>query len=484
MTDNGTNFNGTGQFEFALVTSTNANQTAAATATAPSGGYITGYNITYAGNGYTGTTVPLIITGGGGLGAAAHGNISGGLVTSITVDNPGNGGYSSAPTVTIAAPPAAITYTTYWSNDGTSVAGSEPAAAVNVNVANGLFTVVLGDTTIPGMAAIPATLFSQPNLQLRIWFDDGMNGFAVMDPAQNVTPVPYATTATQLLGGFTVQNNSSGAPNVIGGASVNFVSSGVVGATIGGGGAVNYNGYLAFSNNVTADFATISGGYDNTASGFSATVGGGNHNIASGEGATISGGIRNTASGYASTAMGEMTVASGAASTAMGESTVASGIVSTAMGNRAQANHQGTFVWADTQSNDGFASTANNQFLIRTAGGMGINTNNPGATLDVNGSIRVGAGTTVFNNLQGGMAQMASGSSTVKTNFTFLFPKAFSTVPKVIISPASGNSVPVDDTFAVSVRALTTTTCTVNIVRVDNPSGWSQQVKINWLAWE
>jgi hypothetical protein len=161
----------------------------------------------------------------------------------------------------------------------------------------------------------------------------------------------------------------------------------------------------------------------------------------------------------------------------------ATGDYSYAAGRRAKANHQGAYVWADSQDTN-FTSTAPDQFLIRAAGNVGINTNNPGATLDVNGSIRVGTGTTVFKNLQGGIAQMASGSSTVKTNFTFNFPKAFSAVPTVVISPSSGNSVPVDDTFAVTVRAVTTTSCTVNVVRVDNPSGWSQQVKINWIAWE
>jgi hypothetical protein len=36
---------------------------------------------------------------------------------------------------------------TRWSNDGTSVAGSEPAAAVSLSVSKGLYSVLLGDTT-------------------------------------------------------------------------------------------------------------------------------------------------------------------------------------------------------------------------------------------------------------------------------------------------------------------------------------------------
>ena len=60
-------------------------------------------------------------------------------VTAITVNNAGSG-YTSPPAVTVAPPPSDVTYVTYWSNDGTSTAGSQPSAAVNVTVNNGLFT--------------------------------------------------------------------------------------------------------------------------------------------------------------------------------------------------------------------------------------------------------------------------------------------------------------------------------------------------------
>lgn len=193
VTDNGTNFTGTGQFKFALVTSTNYNHQATATAV-DSSGFITSYNITAGGNGYT-TAPAITISGGGGSGAAAHTTITGGVVTLITVDNPGSG-YTSTPTVTIAPPAANITYATFWSNDGTSVAGSAPTSAVSAGVTNGLFTAVLGDTTLANMTAIDASLFTQPNLQLRIWFNDGVNGFAALSPIQNLTPTPYADFAT------------------------------------------------------------------------------------------------------------------------------------------------------------------------------------------------------------------------------------------------------------------------------------------------
>ena len=198
--DNGTNFNGTGQFKFALLSSTNFNRQATAAANL-SGQFVTSYNIISSGSGYV-SAPAVIVSGGGGSGATATATLSGGVVTAINPVSAGSG-YASAPTVALSAPPANISYTTYWSNDGTSSAGSQPTAAVGVGVANGLFTVGLGDTTIANMTAISASLFAQPNLQLRIWFSDGVNGYAALSPVQNLTPSPYAitaNTASNLLG--------------------------------------------------------------------------------------------------------------------------------------------------------------------------------------------------------------------------------------------------------------------------------------------
>jgi hypothetical protein len=42
----------------------------------------------------------------------------------------------------------------FWSNDGTSTAGSEPAAAVSLTVTRGLYSVLLGDATLPNMTIL------------------------------------------------------------------------------------------------------------------------------------------------------------------------------------------------------------------------------------------------------------------------------------------------------------------------------------------
>src|ERR1039458_2781661 len=64
VTDNGTNFAGTGQFKFALVTSTNYNHQATATANL-SGTFVTSYNLISGGSGYA--SAPTVTVSGGGI---------------------------------------------------------------------------------------------------------------------------------------------------------------------------------------------------------------------------------------------------------------------------------------------------------------------------------------------------------------------------------------------------------------------------------
>ena len=85
--------------------------------------------------------------------------------------------------------------TTYWSNDGTSTAGSEPTAAVTLTVTKGLYSVLLGDTTLPNMTIMPATVFTNPDVRLRVWFNDGTNGSQLLTPDQRIAAVGYAMMA-------------------------------------------------------------------------------------------------------------------------------------------------------------------------------------------------------------------------------------------------------------------------------------------------
>ncbi len=162
------------------------------------------------------------------------------------------------------------------------------------------------------------------------------------------------------------------APNLIGGFSGNAVTEGMYGATISGGGTTG------LPNTVTQTFGAVCGGFSNTA-GYLASVTGGSGNTASGGQAAILGGSSNTASGSKSIAIG-------------GRNNHASGDRSFALGDHARAAHRGAFVWSDvTDPNNPMTSTAENQFLIRASGGVGVNKNDPATALDVNGTVTTNA---------------------------------------------------------------------------------------------
>ncbi len=84
---------------------------------------------------------------------------------------------------------------THWSNDGTGGSGAEPTAAVTLAVSKGLYAVLLGDVSVPNMTAVPTSVFENADVRLRVWFDDGSNGFQLMTPDQRLVASPYALTA-------------------------------------------------------------------------------------------------------------------------------------------------------------------------------------------------------------------------------------------------------------------------------------------------
>jgi hypothetical protein len=72
---------------------------------------------------------------------------------------------------------------TSWSNDGTSVAGSEPKSSVSVSVNGGLYSILLGNIAIDGMSSIDPAIFNENSgAKLRVWFSDGVNGFERLKP--------------------------------------------------------------------------------------------------------------------------------------------------------------------------------------------------------------------------------------------------------------------------------------------------------------
>jgi trimeric autotransporter adhesin len=371
--------------------------------------------------------------------------------------------------------------TNYWSNDGSPV--GQPSHTVSLTVTKGLYSVLLGDTTIANMTlAIAPTVFSNSDVRLRVWFNDGVSGFQQLSPDQRLAAGGYAMMAagvnssgdiignrlnigqghslggilasiaggssnsaysdySTIGGGFgnTIDNFTSyldgysGSANVLGGglsnsitpfSSENFLGGGSgngIGSAAGdnflGGGSANfilgdmsgfdesgyntlvggfgneigYGGYFNFigsgsgnqirptANGIPPYYDVIGGGYSNLVidAEYDIIGGGSGNQISSSlsgvcEYNTIGGGLGNFISGGGESRGIGSTIPGGVGNTVLGNYCFAAG-------HQAQATNDGAFVWADS-SGTPFASTSTNQFSVRAAGGVRFFTN-AGATL-------------------------------------------------------------------------------------------------------
>ncbi|MCI0477995.1 MAG: hypothetical protein L0Y55_17265, partial [Anaerolineales bacterium] len=118
-----------------------------------------------------------------------------------------------------------------------------------VSVSNGLFTAQVNSGNQFG-----ANAFNGNARWLEISAQCTGDGSPTWLGRQQLTPAPYALA---LPGLYTQQHATS--PNLIGGYSGNSVTSGVYGATIGGGGGSGW------PNLVTDNYGTVGGGYRNQA---------------------------------------------------------------------------------------------------------------------------------------------------------------------------------------------------------------------------
>jgi len=162
------------------------------------------------------------------------------------------------------------------------------------------------------------------------------------DASGTTSDHPYATVA----GGFS--NTANGADSFIGGGSANTTTD--TDAVVAGG-TLNHAAFRGF----------VGGGLNNTAAGGSVnTVAGGSNNMAGGSGSAIGGGTNNEASGISATVPG-------------GDSNFANGNYSFAAGRQAKTNYAGVFVWGDSTAAN-VASTGADQFIVRASGGMWFGT--------------------------------------------------------------------------------------------------------------
>ncbi len=151
--------------------------------------------------------------------------------------------------------------TTYWSNDGTSTAGSQPTAAVSLPVVKGLYAVLLGDTALANMTTLPTTVFENADVRLRVWFNDGTNGFQHITPDQRLASAPFAMNAAQAesVPDASITNTKLASSNV-----------GVIaGAGLSGGGSVSLGSSVTLTN---AGVLSLSGGGGVTVSGSTGAV--------------------------------------------------------------------------------------------------------------------------------------------------------------------------------------------------------------------
>jgi hypothetical protein len=399
----GTNFDGTGLFKFALVSGgTNTAKQATATANL-TGQFVTSYTVTFGGTNYP-FAPTITVTNGGGSGATAVAFINTyGVVTNVSPVAAGSG-YTSAPTVTIATPPPNLAYQTYWSNDGSSLNGNQPTAAVPLTVIKGLYAVLLGDTTISNMTlAIPATTFANMDVRLRAWFNDGVNGFQQLSPDQRIAAAGYALVAANAPTGTTTSANDFSLPTTSAssngvlyiGGEVFLQAFGVLNTFVGGAGnftmtgtkntAVGINTLVSdtsgSANTVNGTFALESNtsGSDNTAIGANALAGNttGSENTACGQGA-----LGNNTTAIGNTAIGYQTLLSETA-----------GVLDTATGFRALFN--------DTSGSENTADGYQALFSDTTGSG---NTANGAQALfsDTTGSDNTANGyQALFNNTNG-----------------------------------------------------------------------------------
>jgi len=380
-----------------------------------------------------------------------------------------------------------------------------------VIVVDGLYNTFLGDGTLSGNLD---DAMEYPE----VWLEATING-TTLTPRERLAAVPYALRVSSLqvsnnnvvvnpaannkIIGFNLYSTISGGQNhginnsasysvvagghsnqigpvsqysFIGGGHNNTIASNSRYNVISGGyghriSNLSWRAVIAGGSDhdigVWTDYATIGGGDGNRIRSFStnSTISGGGGNIifTNSSHAVISGGWLNRA-------QADYAVVPG------GQQNYAIGANSFAAGRRAKAEHEGAFVWGDSQNTD-VLSTANDQVTFRAAGGFRV----LDGALEAQDGLSVGGGT-MISLIQSGVAILGTGVNV--SVYSVTFPIAFPSSPVVTVTPRNDPSFNVNDTFVATLRTVTATNFTVNIVRVDSPAGWAQNLRLHWKAWD
>lgn len=177
--------------------------------------------------------------------------------------------------------------TSYWSNDQTSTAGSQPATAVTLPVTKGLYSVLLGDASLANMTPVPANVFINNDVRLRIWFNDGTKGFQLLSPDQRIAAVGYAFTASTVADGSITAAKLAGnavASSAILNSSVTNAKLSTPFVTINTGNGLAGGGTVPLGGNIT--LTSTGGGVTSLSGGGGVTVSGGTGAVTLGSTAT------------------------------------------------------------------------------------------------------------------------------------------------------------------------------------------------------
>ncbi len=235
--------------------------------------------------------------------------------------------------------------------EATTAGGRVSTSMGGHTVASGDYSIAMGNSTRASggdSTAMGAFTAATNSCATAMGIDTVAGGFASTALGSNTLASAVCSTAM-------------GIRSTAGGFASTALGSNTLASAVGST-AMGSSTIAAATNSTAMGDHTTASGLDSTASGAGTT--------ASGLASTSLGGAT-TASGDWSTAMGGGTTASGDYSTAVGALSVADGKASFAGGWRAKALHPGSFVWADSTDQD-FSSTANDQFLIRAAGGVAV----------------------------------------------------------------------------------------------------------------
>ncbi len=140
--------------------------------------------------------------------ATSAGPISGGAPTLVSYQGQvtvGGVAYTGTGYFKFSVVDAKPVISAYWSNDGTAVRGNPPTSAVALTVSNGLFSVLLGDTSLPNMTQpLSAVAFGATDRYLRVWFSSDGTTFTQLTPDRRIAAAPYALQAQQAMDADTV----------------------------------------------------------------------------------------------------------------------------------------------------------------------------------------------------------------------------------------------------------------------------------------